>query len=149
MQAAEVPTSTHQTTLGSKSVLIVNALAIVSPSVQRIVAGKKIVEIRRWLPSRIPFLDLVLVENEIYLTEEEQEDPNGLARAIVDITGAHEWTREEAELQGSDWIPDYVCWELSNVRHIEPPIRCVARRKIYKIDIDLTPTFLQAFEPTS
>ena len=76
---------------------------------QHIVAGKKIVEIRRWLPPEIPFLDLVLVENEIYLTEEGQENPNGLARAIVDITGVHEWTPEEADSQGIDWIPNYVC----------------------------------------
>jgi len=117
-------------------ILIVEALSIVSPSVQRIVAGKKIVEIRRWLPPKIPFLNLVLIENEIYLTEEGQEDPNGLARAIIDITGVHEWTREEAESQDVEWIPNYVCWELSNVRHIMPPIPCVARRKIYKIDID-------------
>lgn len=116
---------------------------------QRIVARKKIVEIRRWLPPKIPFLDLVLVENEIYLTEEGQEDPNGLARAIVDITGVHEWKPEEAKSQGVEWIPDYICWELSNVRRIEPPIPCVARRKIYKIDIDTVPTFLQTFEPTS
>ncbi|RKU08390.1 ASCH domain-containing protein [Candidatus Poribacteria bacterium] len=116
--------------------MIVKALSIVSPSVQRIISGEKIVEIRRWLPPEIPFLDLVLVENEIYLTEEGQEDPNGLARAIVDITDVHEWTREEAESQGVDWIPDYVCWELSNVRHIVPPIPCAARRKIYKIDIN-------------
>ena len=121
---------------GSKSVLIVNALSIVAPSVQRIVAGKKVVEIRRWLPPEIPFLNLVLVENEIYLTEEGQEDPNGLARAIVDITGVHEWTREAAESQGIAWVPGYVCWELSNVRHIVPPIPCIARRKIYKIDIN-------------
>ena len=104
---------------------------------QRIVERTKTVEIRRWLPPEIPFLDLVLVENEIYLTEEEQEDPDGLARAIVDITGIHEWTREEAKSQGIDWIADYVCWELSNVRHIVPPIPCVARRKIYKIDINV------------
>ena len=116
--------------------MIVNALSIVSPSVQRIVAGKKVVEIRRWLPPEIPFLDLVLVENEIYLTKEGHEDPNGLARAVVDITGIHEWTPEEAESQGVEWVPNYVCWELSNVRSIIPPIPCVARRKIYKIDID-------------
>lgn len=116
--------------------MIVNALSIVLPSVQNIVAGKKVVDIRRWLPPEIPFLDLVLVENEIYLTEEGQEDPNGLARAIVDITGVHEWTREEAESQGIDWSPNYVCWKLSNVRPILPPIRCTARRKIYKIDIN-------------
>ncbi|MYG05393.1 ASCH domain-containing protein [Candidatus Poribacteria bacterium] len=114
----------------------VDALSIVSPSVRNILAGKKVVEIRPWLPPKIPFFDLVLVENETYLTEEGQEDPNGLVRAIVDITGVHEWTREEAESQGIDWIPDYICWELSNVRHIAPPIPCVARRKIYKIDID-------------
>ena len=129
--------------------MIVNALSIVAPSVQRIVERTKIVEIRRWLPPEIPFFGLVLVENEIYLAEEGQEDPNGLARAIVDITGVHEWTREEAESQGVEWIPDYVCWELSNVRHIVPPIPCVARRKIYKIDIDTTSTFLGAFELTS
>ena len=116
--------------------MIVNALSIVSPSVQRIIAEKKVVEIRRWLPPEIPFLDLVLVENEIYLTEEGQEDPNGLARAVVDITGAHEWTREEAESQGIDWIPNYVCWELSNVRSIVPPIPCIAKRKIYQIEIN-------------
>ena len=116
--------------------MIVNALSIVSPSVQRIIAEKKVVEIRRWLPPEIPFLDLVLVENEIYLTEEGQEDPNGLARAVVDITGVHEWTREEAESQGIDWIPNYVCWELSNVRSIVPPIPCIAKRKIYQIEIN-------------
>ena len=127
----------------------VDALSIVSPSVQRIVAGKKVVEIRRWLPPEILFLDLVLVENEIYLTGDGQEDPNGLARAIVDITGVHDWTPEEAESQGVKWLPNYVCWELSNVRRIAPPIQCVARRKIYKIDIDATSTFLQTFEPTS
>ena len=122
--------------LGNRLILIVDALSIVSPSVQRIVAGKKVVEIRRWLPPEIPFFDLVLVENEIYLTEEGQEDPNGLVRAIVDITGVHEWTQEVAESQGVEWIPNYVCWELSNVRRIEPPFPCVARRKIYKIDIN-------------
>lgn len=77
------------------------------------------------------------MENEVYLTEEGQEDPDGLARAIVDIIGVHKWTREEAESQGVDWMPNYVCWELSNVRSIIPPIPCVARRKIYKIDINV------------
>ena len=117
--------------------MIVDALSIVTPSVQNIIAGKKAVEIRRWLPPEIPFLNLVLVENEIYLTEEGQEDPNGLACAVVDIIGVHEWTHEEAESQRIDWRPNYVCWELSNVRPIKPPVRCVARRKIYKIDIVL------------
>ncbi len=116
--------------------MVVDALSIVSPSVQRILAGEKVVEIRRWFPPKIPFLNLVLVENEIYLTEEGQEDSNGLARAVVDITGIHEWTCAEAESQGVDWIPNYVCWELSNVRPIVPPIPCVAKRKIYKIDLN-------------
>ena len=123
-------------TTGNRWILIVDALSIVSPSVQHIISGKKVVEIRRWFPPKIPFLNLVLVENEIYLIEEGEEDLNGLARAVVDITGVHEWTREEAESQGIDWMPDYICWELSNVRRIEPPILCVARRKIYKIDVD-------------
>ena len=116
--------------------MIVDALSIVTPSVQHIIAGKKVVEIRHWLPPEIPFLNLVLVENEIYLTEEGQEDLNGLARAVVDITRVHEWTHEEAESQGIDWVPNYVCWELSNVRPIVPPIPCVAKRKIYNIDLN-------------
>ena len=101
---------------GSNAILVVDALSIVSPSVQNIIAGKKVVEIRSWLPPELPFLDLVLVENEVYLTEEGQEDPNGLARAVVDVINVHKWAPEEAELQGVDWIPNYVCWELSNVR---------------------------------
>ena len=76
------------------------------------------------------------MENEIYLTEKGQEDPNGLARAVVDIIGVHGWTPEEAEAQGVNWLPNYFGWELSDVRPIVPPIRCPARRKIYKIDID-------------
>ncbi len=116
--------------------MVVDALSIVSPSVQSIVAGKKVVEIRRWLPPELPFFDLVLVENELYLTEEGQEDSNGLARAVVDIIGVHEWTCAEAESPGVDWMPNYVCWELSNVRPIVPPIPCVAKRKIYKIDLN-------------
>ena len=99
--------------------MIVDALSIVSPSVPADCCGREGCRNPALATTRIPFLNLVLVENEIYLTEEGQEDPNGLARAVVDITGVHEWTREEAESQGVEWNPDYICWELSNVRHIE------------------------------
>ena len=97
---AEVPIFIRQTTIGSRLTLIVDALSIVSPSVQHIVDGKKGVEIRRWLPPEIPFLDLVLVENAIYLSEEKHEDRMGWHMQFVDITGIHEWTRAKAESQG-------------------------------------------------
>ncbi|SEU44990.1 ASCH domain-containing protein [Burkholderia cepacia] len=64
-----------------------SALSIVKPAVDDIVAGRKRVEIRSWAPPAIPLRDLVLVQNTIFLRQDGQEDPDGIALAMVDVVG--------------------------------------------------------------
>ncbi|AOY95439.1 hypothetical protein BKK79_27115 [Cupriavidus sp. USMAA2-4] len=111
------------------------ALSIVKPAVDDILSGTKQVEIRSWLPPKIPMRDLVLVQNTIFLRQDGQEDPNGIALAVVDIVGVHDWTPEIARAQGKQWSAGYVCWELANVRAIDPPAPCVAKRGIYAVEL--------------
>ncbi|CAB3769806.1 hypothetical protein B7G54_32620 [Burkholderia puraquae] len=106
------------------------ALSIVKPAVDAIVAGRKRVEIRSWAPRVLPLRDLVLVQNTIFLRQDGQEDPDGIALARVDVVGGRDWTPDEARSQGKQWCAGYVCWELANVRAIDPPFPCVARRGI-------------------
>ncbi|WGS47309.1 ASCH domain-containing protein (plasmid) [Burkholderia sp. JSH-S8] len=110
------------------------ALSIVEPAVEDILAGSKRVEIRSWAPLEIPLIDLVLVQNTVYLRQDGQEDPDGVALALVDVVGVHDWTPDEARAQGKTWCAGYVCWELANVRAIDPPVPCIARRDIYALE---------------
>ncbi|AYQ41528.1 hypothetical protein BLA9940_06523 [Burkholderia aenigmatica] len=110
-----------------------SALSIVKPAVDDIVAGRKQVEIRSWAPPALPLRDLVLVQNTIFLRQDGHEDPDGIALALVDVVGVHDWTPDEARAQGKPWCAGYVCWELTNVRAIDPPFPCVARRGIYAL----------------
>ncbi|WP_244962284.1 ASCH domain-containing protein [Burkholderia diffusa] len=64
-----------------------SALSIVKPAVDDIVAGRKRVEIRSWAPPTLPLRDLVLVQNTIFLRQDGQEDPDGIALAWVDVVG--------------------------------------------------------------
>ncbi|HGL6721286.1 ASCH domain-containing protein [Burkholderia contaminans] len=112
------------------------ALSIAKPAADDIVAGRKRVEIRSWAPPAIPLRDLVLVQNPVLLRRDGQEDPDGIALALVDVVGVHDWTPDEARAQGKQWCAGYVCWELTNVRAIDPAFPCVARRGIYALDDD-------------
>jgi hypothetical protein len=119
------------------------ALSIVKPFVQQILDGSKTLEIRSWAPPRLPLLDLLLVENGCRLSASMPEDPAGLIRVIVDVVGVHEWSATEAEAAGAQWSPGYLSWELANVREVTPAIPCVARRKIFRVEMDGT---LPAFQ---
>ncbi|MBN3818164.1 ASCH domain-containing protein [Paraburkholderia sp. Se-20369] len=110
------------------------ALSIVEPAVEDILAGRKQVEIRSWAPPEIPLVDLVLVQNKRYLRQDGQEDPDGVALARVDVVGVRDWTPDDARSQGKPWCAGYVCWELANVRAIDPPVPCIARRGIYALE---------------
>ncbi|EMN5131707.1 ASCH domain-containing protein [Burkholderia contaminans] len=112
------------------------ALSIVKPAVDDIVAGRKRVEIRSWAPPAIPLRDLVRVQNTAFLRQDGQEDPDDIALASVDVVGVHDWTPDEARAQGEHGCAGYVCGELTNMRAIEPPFRCVARRGIQALDDD-------------
>ncbi|MDF3836009.1 ASCH domain-containing protein [Cupriavidus basilensis] len=111
------------------------ALSIVKPAVEDILAGRKLVEIRSWAPPKIPLVDLVLVQNTVYLRQDGQEDPDGVVLALVDVVGVHDWTPDEARSQGKQWCAGYVCWELTNVRAIDPPVQCIAKRGIYALEL--------------
>jgi len=112
-------------------------LSVVAPGGHRIAHGRKTLEIRSWLPPKLPMRDLLIVENENYLHEEGDEDPGGRAVALVDIAAAHAWREDEtAAACASRWEPGYHAWEIRNVRPIDPPFPAVARRKIYELTLD-------------
>ncbi|MDW9250178.1 ASCH domain-containing protein [Burkholderia cepacia] len=83
-----------------------SALSIVKPAVDDIVAGRKRVEIRSWAPPAMPLRDLVLVQNTIFLRQDGQEDPDGIALAMVDVMGVHDWTPMKPARKASNGVPD-------------------------------------------
>lgn len=114
------------------------ALSVVSPHGTHIAEGRKSLEVRSWLPPRLPLRDLVIVENQRFLTAEQPEDQEGRAVAVVDVLEVHDWQPHEvAAACSSGWQPGYQAWVLSNVRRISPPVQAPAHRKIYEIDLVL------------
>jgi hypothetical protein len=112
------------------------ALSIVHPAATRIVEGKKILEIRYWLPPSLPLLNLLIIENHRRLAAGEI-DQEGLALAVIDIVSAHPWTREEAERDGHEYATGYFAWVIQNVRPLPKPFRAVAQRGIYEVNVNL------------
>ncbi|MFP1757537.1 hypothetical protein [Lonsdalea quercina] len=119
-----------------------NALSIVYPAVENILSGAKKVEIRSWLPPRIPFLNLVLVENSKYLNDGD-EDFDGYAKALVDVVDYKKWTYDdflnqpESVKLGRIWKDGYYMWILGNIRFIENKKQCLARKGIYLLELDI------------
>lgn len=113
------------------------ALSIVAPSGQHIVSGQKTLEIRSWQPDYLPLKNLIIVENQYYLTQENDEE-QGLAIAIVDIESVHPWTQDEfVAAMASYWAEGYWAWQISNVRPIYPAIPALAKRKLYSLELNL------------
>lgn len=84
-----------------------SALSIVNPAVDDIVAGRKRVEIRSWAPPGMPLRDLVLVQNTIFLRQDGQEDPDGIALAMVDVVGGGTTGRPmKPARKASNGVPD-------------------------------------------
>lgn len=112
------------------------ALSIVQPSGRFIVQGIKRLEIRSWQPELTPLKNLVIVEYSHYLNQDGDEE-QGMAVAIVDIESIHARQENEVELAcANTWSEGYFAWVITNVRPIEPPIPVLAKRKIYLIEID-------------
>ncbi len=111
------------------------ALSVVAPNGTRIAQGSKTLEVRSWQPEQLPLKDIVIVENQNYLTQDGDEEP-GLAVAIADILAVHPWRKDELEAACAGyWAEGYFAWEISNVRPINPPAAVMAKRKIYFIEI--------------
>lgn len=117
------------------------ALSVVSPAGDWIATGKKSIEVRSWSPEKAPLFNVAIVENSNYLLEEGQEDENGYVVAIVDFTKIEPWTEQQQESACSkQWSTGYLGWHITNVRKLAIPIKAVAKRKIYEIDLDAIKT---------
>jgi hypothetical protein len=53
-------------------------------------------------------------------------------------TSVHTWRNDEVNLAcASAWSEGYFAWVLSNVRPIKQPVKILAKRKIYQVELDL------------
>ena len=112
------------------------ALSIVSPQGQNIASGKKTIEVRSWQPPALPIKDLLIVENSIFLTHENQVDPNGRAVALVDVRFVEAWLPSQVESAcSSGWKPGYFAWHLHNVRPLARSPRVAAERRLYTVEL--------------
>jgi hypothetical protein len=116
------------------------ALSVVAPAGERIRDGAKRLEIRRWKPDTLPLRDLLIVQNRHRLSESgPQEDPAGVALALVDVVGVHPWREDElAASCASYWEAGWLAWELANVRPLDPVYPVPARRRLYVVALDPT-----------
>jgi hypothetical protein len=110
------------------------ALTIVAPSGTKIARGEKTLEVRRWTPEELPLRDLLIIENDRYLTEPGQTDPNGRAVALVDVVEVSDWRRDQVSAAcASYWEDGWMAWRLENVRRVRHDGPLIAARKIYEI----------------
>lgn len=112
------------------------ALSIVAPHGQNIAKKIKTIEVRSWQPPVLPLKNLLIIENQNYLSADQPEDMDGKATAFVDILEVHEWQPFEVQAAcSSDWQPGYWAWILSNIRPISQNVTVPAKRKIYTVQI--------------
>ncbi len=117
--------------------MIFQTLSIVAPSGDRIRSGAKTIEVRRWPLDQVPFRDLLIVQNQNYLTEDFPFDPVAHAVAIVDVLSIRPWVLTDlARSCATTFEPGWLAWELSNVRPVDYPAVLPARRRIYQLDLD-------------
>lgn len=112
------------------------ALSIVAPNGTNIALGRKTLEIRSWCPPHVPLRNLLIIENRIFLTGEDEADPDGIAVALLDVDEVHAW--QVSELQAAcatQWRPDLWAWHVTHVRPVHDVVRLVARRKLYEVVI--------------
>ena len=116
--------------------MIFKALSVVTPAGDRIAKKKKSIEVRSWIPEVTPLRNVAIVQNENYLLESGQEDENAYVVAIVDFIKIEPWTeRQQKEACSKNWSSGYYGWHITNVRKLAKPIRAIAKRKIYEIEL--------------
>lgn len=117
------------------------ALSILKPAVDLILDGKKNIEIRSWLPPEIPMKNVVIVQNQKYLSSDEDID-DGVALAIVDFTEFKIWTEDDYNENGFSvslgrtWKEGYFTWKIENIRKLKKPILCKAMKGIYQLELN-------------
>ncbi|MFS7159052.1 ASCH domain-containing protein [Serratia proteamaculans] len=110
------------------------ALSIVRPAGTQIANGLKTLEIRRWQPDVSIGQEILLVENEHFLTVDGQEEV-GTAVAIITLGEIREFRREDIpQACASYYEAGWLAWEIKTIKKIESPFSTRAARKLYEID---------------
>lgn len=110
------------------------ALSVVAPAGQLIAAGRKTLEIRRWLPDISPEDDLLIVENHHYLLNDGDEEA-GIARAVVNVVAVRPFTPEDIPAACATRFEEgWFAWELSNIRPVQQHHPILAARKLYWVE---------------
>lgn len=114
----------------------IKALSVVAPSGQRIACGEKTLEIRRWKPSILPNEDLLVVENDIFLTQDGMTDPKGRAVAVVRVLAVRPYLESDQRAAcASSHEPGWWAWVLSKPHVILPHRPILAARGIYTVTL--------------
>ncbi|MDQ7799487.1 MAG: ASCH domain-containing protein [Candidatus Edwardsbacteria bacterium] len=116
--------------------MIYKCLSIVKPNGNNVASGIKTIEVRRWELPFFPLKDLIIIENDNYLSKHYQEE-NGMILAMADVIDVRPW--EEKDLIASCakvYEKGYLAWILSNIRKISYPAPVPAKRKIYELELD-------------
>lgn len=111
------------------------AISVVSPAGKNIALGKKTLEIRKWAPNIGCNEDLLIVENHNYLLKDGNEEM-GKAVAIVKVKNVRPFVESDIDAAcASYYEADWLAWELTDIRAIETPIKMIAKRKIYEVEL--------------
>lgn len=58
--------------------------------------------------------------------------------ALIDIESVHPWLIQEIDAAcATDWAEGYFAWVISNVRPLKQPIEGIAKRKLYRLELNL------------
>jgi len=113
-----------------------SALSVVAPAGELIRSGKKTLEIRTWVPEKLPLRNLLIVQNKIRLSSGGMiHDPDGEVVAIVDVETVADWIEAEMEEScATYWEAGWKAWRLTNLRPIYTPLPAPARLRIYSLE---------------
>ncbi len=123
--------------------MIYKCLSIVKPNGNNITRGIKTIEVRRWKLPSFPLKNLIIIENDNYLSKQYPEEI-GMIVAMADVIDVRPW--EEKDLTASCakvYENGYLAWILSNIRKISYPAPVPAKRKIYELELDETKIIFQ------
>lgn len=110
------------------------ALSVVHPAGTQIACGLKTLEIRRWQPEVQAGEEILLVENENFLTMDGQEE-SGIALAVITLGEIRAFRREDIpQACASSYEDGWLAWEIKTIKKIDNPFSIRAARKLYEID---------------
>lgn len=114
------------------------AISIVSPSGTKIANREKTIEVRKWKPPITPLMNLLIVQNENYLSTENPSDKNGETVALVDVLNVTKWKEEHLQNSCASYFEEgYFAWHLTNIRKVQSKSKVTAHRKIYLAEVNL------------